>query len=324
MSEVIDLQRQGEQRLMDALRRNLGDVCMRALEDERVIEVMLNPDGRVWIDKLGEGMSWTGYVMPAAQARSIFSTMSSMLGVTVTEDDPILEGELPLDGSRFEGLLPPVVMSPTFAIRKKASLVFTLEQYVESGILMRRHYDEILRAVDDRDNILIVGSTGSGKTTLVNAVLAAIAARHGDQRIVLMEDTGEVQCKAENVVTLRANANTDMTRLLKATMRLRPDRIVVGEVRGGEALALLKAWNTGHPGGVSTVHANGGEAGLTRLEQLIAEVSMNPMPQLIAEAVNLVLFIKRDAKIKAGRVVSEVVRVKGYDAPARRYLVQAC
>lgn len=309
---------------MEALRRNLGEVCMRALEDKRVIEVMLNPDGKIWIDRLGEGMSWTGHSMAAAQARSVFSTMSSMLGVTVTEDEPILEGELPLDGSRFEGLLPPVVQAPTFAIRKKASLVFTLEEYLKSGILMRRHYDEVLRAVDDRENILIVGSTGSGKTTLVNAVLAAIASRWNDQRIVLMEDTGEIQCKAENVVTLRANDSTNMTRLLKATMRLRPDRIIVGEVRGGEALALLKAWNTGHPGGVSTVHANGGEAGLTRLEQLIGEVSVNPMPQLIAEAVNLVVFIKRDARKPAGRVISEVVRVKGYDANARRYLVQAC
>lgn len=295
-------------RQLEALKRALGQQILDALVDDSVIEVMLNPDSSLWIDKLSVGMQRIGTVDPI-RALSIIQTAAAMLETVVNEDRPILECELPLDGSRFEGLIPPLVASASFAIRKKALLVFSLEDYVAKGIMTDAQREAIEAAVVDRKNILVAGGTGTGKTTLANAVLASIAYRAGDQRIVIIEDTRELQCKAQNVVFLRTADNTDMTRLLRATMRLRPDRIVVGEVRDGSALALLKAWNTGHPGGIGTVHANNAEAALVRVGQLIQEAGVPPAPELIAEAVNIVISIKRTA---SGRVIDEVAEVSGW------------
>ena len=341
LGQLHSLRDQSTERLKEGLRRDLGAVCLSALNDPDVIELMLNPDGQVWIDRLGHGMSKLGYRMPVSQSMKFFTSIASMLGTVVNADSPILEGELPLDGSRFEGIISPIVAAPAFAIRKKAILAFTLEDYRDSGILSdmndpinrkrekqvdflkavhgKSHYDIIKLAIELRKHILIVGSTGSGKTTLVNAALHGIACVSKEQRIVLIEDTGEIQCQAENMVQMRSNANVDMTRLLRATMRLRPDRIIVGEVRGGEALALLKAWNTGHPGGLATVHANDCEAGLIRLEQLIQEAVNVVNPMLIAEAVDLVIFIDQESSIEAGRKVRELMFVDGYDSINRRY-----
>ena len=338
---IESLQDQGIERLKEGLRRDFGSVCLGALQDPKIIEVMLNPDGRVWIDELGHGMRDTGFRMPLSQSMRLFTTVASLLGTIVNAANPVLEGELPLDGSRFEGLIAPIVGQPAFAIRKKASLVFTLEDYRDQHILTsaedplnrqshkersfldrvkgKSHYEIIQLAIQLRKNILVVGSTGSGKTTLVNAILDGIARISGGHRIVLIEDTGEVQCTAQNYVQLRACDHVDMTRLLRATMRLRPDRILVGEVRGGEALALLKAWNTGHPGGLATVHANDCQAGLIRLEQLIQEAVAIVNPQLVAEAVDLVIFIDKEASIAVGRKVRELAVVEGYDIAKGQY-----
>jgi type IV secretion system protein VirB11 len=182
---------------------------------------------------------------------------------------------------------------------------------------MDKHQKEQLEiAIRDRKNILVAGGTGSGKTTLANALIAEIVQAHPEHRLVIIEDTAEIQCSAENAVLLHATDNVDMLRLLKATMRLRPDRILVGEVRGPEALALLKAWNTGHPGGVATVHANSAAAGLIRMEQLIAEATPTPIPVLIGEAVDLVVSI---VKTPIGRKVHEILQVLGY-SPQDGYL----
>jgi type IV secretion system protein VirB11 len=136
---------------------------------------------------------------------------------------------------------------------------------------------------------------------------------HSDpsERYVIIEDTLEIQCRAQNLVQLRTSENANLTRLVRATMRLRPDRIIIGEVRGGEALALLKAWNTGHPGGVTTIHANSAKAALTRLSSLVQEAGVPPQPELIAETIKLIAFIVRTA---GGRRVTELVRLEGYDA----------
>ncbi len=218
---------------------------------------------------------------------------------------------MPLDGSRFEALIPPLVERASFALRKKALLVFTLDDYVAKGIMTDEQRRAIESAVSNRRNVLVCGGTGTGKTTLANAILDCVAKIDTDHRIVVIEDTRELQVAADNVVFLRTSDNTDMTRLLRATMRLRPDRIVVGEVRDGSALALLKAWNTGHPGGVGTVHANDASAALIRIGQLIQEAGVPPNPELIAEAVNVVVSIKRTA---TGRRVEEVVTVSGWSA----------
>ncbi len=292
-----------QRRLNTKILRELGSDICNALEDDKVIEIMLNSDGKIWIDKLGEGMSPIGE-MSAPNALALLGTIADSLDTVVTKTQPILEGELPVDGSRFEGLIPPVVARPTFTIRKKALMVFTLDDYVSQGIMTKEQRQQIHQAVKERRNILTVGGTGSGKTTLTNAVIAEMVAVTPQDRLVIMEDTAEIQCSAENAVILRTSIDITMQHLLKATMRLRPDRIIVGEVRGAEALSLLKAWNTGHPGGIATLHANSCDGGLVRLEQLIAEAGVQAdMKALIDEAVDLVIFIE---KTGGGRKISEI------------------
>jgi type IV secretion system protein VirB11 len=302
--------RQVHDRQSEALRRAMGSEILDPLGDPQVVEIMLNPDGSLWVDRLGAGMERVATIEPV-RALTIVNTVAAMLDTVVTPDRPILECELPLDGSRFEALIPPLVERASFALRKKAALVFTLADYVANGIMTQAQCQAIEEAVADRRNILVSGGTGTGKTTLANAILDAVARLSRDHRIVVIEDTRELQVNAENVVFLRTSDNTDMTRLLRATMRLRPDRIVVGEVRDGSALALLKAWNTGHPGGVGTVHANDASAALIRVGQLIQEAGVPPNPELIAEAVNVVVSIKRTAE---GRRIEEVSLVRGWSA----------
>ncbi|QDQ27566.1 P-type conjugative transfer ATPase TrbB [Chitinimonas arctica] len=325
-------------RLEEKLARECGETVLAALRNPAVVEIMLNPDGRVWLDVAGEGMQYSGSEMSPAAAESMLTTCASMLNTSITYDNPILEGEFPLDGSRLEGIIAPIVRTPVFTIRKKATKVFTLDDYCARGIIgavmpAARRLDEegaetepdfvnpveaIRHAVVSRKNILIVGGTGSGKTTLANAVLAEIASLASEDRLVAIEDTVELQIKMPNSVLLRSNERIPMQRLLRATMRLRPDRIVVGEVRGGEALTLLKSWNTGHPGGVATIHANSAQGGLLRLMQLVyeapeaANLSESAIGTMIAEAVNMVLFIERSHDA-GGRRVSEIVNVNGFE-----------
>lgn len=299
-----------EARQHEKLTRELGPIIIKALQDPLTIEVMLNPDSRIWVERLGEEMQLVG-TLPPEKAESAMGTIAACLQTTVTRENPILEGELPLDGSRFEGLIPPVVARASFAIRKKASQVFTLEQYVEAGSMTQEQYERICKAVSARENILVVGGTSSGKTTLSNAIIHKMAEVTPDLRLVIIEDTGEIQCSAENAVIMRATATVSMLHLLRATLRFRPDRILVGEVRGAEALSLLKMWNTGHPGGLSTLHANTARAGLTRLEQLVSEATTAPLQQLIGEAVDLVIHI---AKTAQGRKVTGLLEVHDYSA----------
>jgi len=296
-------------RIAEKLKRELGPAICGYLDDPTVIEIMLNPDGTLWVEHLGEPMRQVGS-MPAAQAESLMGTVASTLRTQITAHNPILECELPLDGSRFEALIPPVVSGPTFTIRKKAVRIFTLADYVDGGIMTPGQCEAIEAAVRHRRNILVVGGTGTGKTTLTNAIIQHMASVAPQDRLAIIEDTGELQCSAKNVVLMRAVEHVDMTRLLKATMRLRPDRILVGEVRDGAALALLKAWNTGHPGGAATVHANSAPAGLIRMEQLVAEATQAPTQTLIAEAIDLIVSIEKTAQ---GRRVNEVVTVEGHD-----------
>lgn len=296
-------------RLVRKLQDALGDTICQALDDPLVVEVMLNPDGRLFIERLGQGIEPIGE-LAAGAAEIIIGSVAHALQTEVDASRPIISGELPIGGHRFEGLLPPIVAAPSFTIRRRASRLIPLEEYVRAGIMTLRQATVLRSAVASRMNIVISGGTGSGKTTLANAVISEIVSLSPDDRLVVLEDTSEIQCTADNAVALHTSDTVDMARLLKSTMRLRPDRIIVGEVRDGAALTLLKAWNTGHPGGVTTIHADSAVSALRRLEQLTAEVSQQPMREVIGEAVDLVVSIERAGY---GRRVRDVMRVTGLD-----------
>ncbi|KDR86548.1 conjugal transfer protein TrbB [Agrobacterium sp. TS43] len=295
-------------RLVRKLQDALGDQLCVALEDATVVEIMLNPDGRLFIERLGHGVTEAGVMTPAA-AEVVIGSVAHALQSEADDERPIISGELPIGGHRFEGLLPPVVSGPAFTIRRRASRLIPLTDYVKSKVMTAAQASAIRSAIDARMNIVISGGTGSGKTTLANAIIAEIVSAAPDDRMVILEDTAEIQCAAENAVCLHISDTVDMARLLKSTMRLRPDRIIVGEVRDGAALTLLKAWNTGHPGGVTTIHSNTAMSALRRLEQLTAEASQQPMQEVIGEAVDLVVSIERTGK---GRRVREVIHIEGY------------
>jgi type IV secretion system protein VirB11 len=298
------------ERAKQKLVRDLGPLVIAALADPKTVEVVLNPDGRLWQERLGEPMQCIG-TLSASRAAAAIRTIAGFYSKEVTRQTPLLEGELPLDGSRFAGQLPPVVMAPTFAVRKRAIAVFTLAEYVAKNIMSPAQCEAIKIAIAQHRNILIVGGTGSGKTTLVNACIREMVAHNPHERVVIIEDTGEIQCEAENYVQYHTTLDVTMTQLLRVTLRMRPDRILVGEVRGPEALDLLMAWNTGHEGGAATLHANSAEAGLSRLETLISMHRDAPtaIAPLIAEAVHVVVHITRTPD---GRRVQEVLQVQGY------------
>ncbi|MEZ5832920.1 MAG: P-type conjugative transfer ATPase TrbB [Dongiaceae bacterium] len=296
------------------LRTALGARIAAALADPAVIEIMVNPDGALRLDRLGEGIVDTGHRLDSAAIERIIRLVASYVRVEAHEHNPIVSAELPphgkgLAGERFEGLLPPISRAPCFAIRKPAAKVFVLEDYVSERILTPIQAEILRKAVRDRRNLLIAGGTSSGKTTLANALLAEIAGLK--ERVVLIEDTRELQCAAPDCVALRTKPGiVSLSDLVRSTLRLRPDRIIIGEVRGPEALDLLKAWNTGHPGGIATVHANSAHAALYRLEQLIQEAVATPPRRLIAEAIDIVVFI---AGRGLSRQVQTIAEVKGLD-----------
>jgi len=300
-----------EDRAKQKLERDMGPLLMAALNDPKTVEIMLNADGKLWQERLGEKMVCIGKLRPA-QAEAIIKTIAGYHRKEITRSNPILEGEFPLDGSRFAGQLPPIVPYPTFAIRKKAIAIFTIEQYVTAGIMTSAQAAVLKTAVAMHRNILVIGGTGSGKTTLVNAIIHEMVVFDPSERIFIIEDTGEIQCAAENFVQYHTSLDVTMTALLKTTLRMRPDRILVGEVRGPEALDLLDAWNTGHEGGAATLHANNAAAGLTRLKQLITRNAAAPseIESLIGEVVHNVVHIARTPE---GRCIREIIEVSGYE-----------
>ena len=296
------------------LRTAFGPAIAAALADPLTIEVMVNPDGVLRLDRLGEGRTETGVRLEPEQVERIVRLVASHVRAEVNAAAPIVSAELPshgegLAGERFEGLLPPVAPGPCFAIRKPAARIYTLADYVRDGVMAPGVARALADAAAERRNILVAGGTSSGKTTLANALLAEIA--RFDERLVLIEDTRELQSAAADTVALRTSPGTvSMADLVRTTLRLRPDRIIVGEVRGPEALDMLKAWNTGHPGGIATVHANSARTALYRLEQLVQEAVAAVPRQLIAEAIDVVAFI---AGRGAGRRLDALMAVEGLD-----------
>jgi type IV secretion system protein TrbB len=289
------------------LRTALGPAIAAWLEDPAVVEVMLNPDGRLWVDRLATGLAETGQHLGAADGERIVRLVAHHVGAEVHAGSPRVSAELPETGERFEGLLPPVVTAPTFAIRKPAVAVFSLEDYVAGGIMAAGEASSLREAVAHRRNILVAGGTSTGKTTLANALLAEVA-KTAD-RVVLIEDTRELQCQAPNLVALRTKDGVaSLSDLVRSSLRLRPDRIPIGEVRGAEALDLLKAWGTGHPGGIGTIHAGTALGALRRLEQLIQEAVVTVPRALIAETIDLIAVLSGRG---TARRLTELARVEG-------------
>lgn len=284
------------------LRTALGPAIAHFLDDPAIVEVMLNPDGRLWIDRLSSGLTDTGEIVSASDAERIVRLVAHHVGAEVHAGAPRVSAELPESGERFEGLLPPVVAAPAFAIRKPAVAVFTLDDYVAADIMTSDQAEALKSAVYARKNILVAGGTSSGKTTLTNALLAEVAKT--SDRVVLIEDTRELQCKAPNLVALRTKDGViSLSDLVRSSLRLRPDRIPIGEVRGAEALDLLKAWGTGHPGGIGTIHAGTALGALRRLEQLIQEAVVTVPRALIAETINVIAVLSgRGAERRLGEL----------------------
>ncbi|HZF41779.1 MAG TPA: P-type conjugative transfer ATPase TrbB [Sphingomonadaceae bacterium] len=292
------------------LRTALGTEVAAWLEDPAVVEVMLNPDGRLWVDRLSAGLADTGERLSAADGERIVRLVAHHVGAEVHAAAPRVSAELPGTGERFEGLLPPVVAAPCFAIRKPAVAVFTLADYVAAGIMDQRAAEALREAVASRANVLVAGGTSTGKTTLTNALLAEVAKT--SDRVVLIEDTRELQCLTPNLVALRTKDGVaSLSDLVRSSLRLRPDRIPIGEVRGAEALDLLKAWGTGHPGGIGTIHAGSAIGALRRLEQLIQEAVVTVPRALVAETINVITVL---AGRGSDRRLTELARVEGLDA----------
>ncbi len=298
------------------LQTHAGKIVNDALADALTCEVMLNPDGRIWQERFGEPMKCIGTLEPY-KAESLFRTLASLLGKTVSYEQPQLDGEYP-GGFRFSGALPPIVSAPAFTIRKPASRVFTLDEYVEAGILTERQKDALCMVVSEHQNLLVVGGTGSGKTTLANALIAEMVRQFPDERHVIIEDTREIQCTAPNAVFFHTTDDVSMTKCLKQTLRFRPTRIHVGEVRDEAALDLLDAWNTGHSGGISTVHANSALQGLSRVRGLVSRSPSAPrcVEEVIGEAVQILVFIERTP---SGRRIREILAVDGYSIQKQEY-----
>ena len=300
-------------RKTEALRYALGDSITRALDDPRVVEVMANPDGEIWTDRIGEGRKPANVRISSDDAGAILRLLADHAGIVVNENTPLVSATLPETGERFQGVFPPITQVPCFAIRKRPGVIFTLAKYVELGIMTAEIADMLRAALRDRLNILVIGGTGSGKTTLTNALLAEPAIVN--DRVVIIEDTAELRCAARDSISMLTKVIppiVTMGDLARVTLRLRPDRIIVGEVRDGAILEMIKLWNTGHPGGIATLHANSPRDALYRIEDLVGEVTERIPQRQIGATINLIVEIRRAAEVPAGRIVSGVARVRGF------------
>lgn len=290
----------------ERLKFDLGEVILSYLQNNDVIEIMVNPDSTLWVEKHGEIIEQVGKISPE-KTMMIINTVAYSMNSIVDINNPDISAEFPVDGSRFQGAIPPIVEAPSFSIRKKAIKIYTLDDYVKFETLSKSQRNIISEICKSKKNILIVGATASGKTTFANAILKEISEVDPDSRMGIIEDTRELQCDIKNKISLKTSDTRDMNHLLKIMMRLRPNRICVGEVRGVEAYALLMAWNTGHGGGVATVHANNAKSGIKRIEQILTAHNINPVPAILAEAINFIISIQ---KTENGRKIKEIIEVK--------------
>ncbi len=306
-------------RLADSLAFNCGPVIMNAVRDPDVLEIMLNPDGKIWIEKYGKDQECVGE-LPIAQSKVLLSLVASALDLVVDAQNPVVEGSFPLDGSRFEGTFPPIVgPGASFSMRKKASKIITLQDYLASGAITEEVIPILDAAILERKNIVVVGGTSSGKTTFCNGVIQRLDELCPGDRLLILEDTAELQSSARNAVFFLTSdlAKIGMRQLTKVCMRYAPKRILVGEVRDSAALELLKLWNTGHPGGIGTFHADSAFEALERLEELVEEAGVGPKQKLIGRAVDLIIYMTKTPQNT--RIVSEILQVNRFNSREQIY-----
>lgn len=294
--------------LLDLLEISLGKEILSYLSEDIVTEITMNDDGKVWIDTLDRGWVLTDVHLEEEAVYSIIALVANSVNQEVTIQNPIISAELPGSGFRFEGNIPGITERSVFNIRKYSILNFVLNDYVKSNIMSEEQKRVIEEAVKYHRNILVVGGTGSGKTTLCNAILQEISKY--EERIIIIQDTNELKCTCPNKLFLRSNQFVSMRDLLTSTLRRTPRRIVIGEVRDGAALNVLKAWNTGHPGGLCTLHADSAKLGLFQLESYVSEVSQNSQRDTIARTVDLIVDLQKEG---VSRKVKEIIQVEGLD-----------
>jgi type IV secretion system protein VirB11 len=309
--------RQG--RLLEMLKNALGGAIGQLLDDDTVEEVRVNPDGRLWFAQFGRRICNSERLSVPARLR-VINIVADHVGEIAGATNPSFAAELPESGYRFHAVLPPESPDgPTFVIRKITALKLTLEDYVASGQMTQPQCDVIVKAIRDKDNILIVGGTNTGKTTFANAMLRELGRITG--RVITIEDTLELQVEADEVVRLRTvrsgeTITRSMAQLIRDTLRMTPDRLIVGEVRGPEVNDMLDAWNTGHPGGIATIHANSAGDALGRIEDMLVQGGFTPVPRKIARTIQLIVsigFVAIDTidGHRAERRLREVLRVTG-------------
>ena len=302
-------------RRLSVLDGALGPALGAALADPAVAEILVNADGAVWIDRAGEGLVATGASMAAHDREAVIRLLAHAAGETVGPDQPLLSASLPGSAARVQAVLPPLASAPVLAIRRRPARIHTLDDYVGAGIAAPGQAAALRGALAARRNIIVAGGAGSGKTTLLNALLAEPCMAGG--RLIVLEDTPELQVSGANTVQLltrRADPHVTLRDLVQVALRLRPDRIIVGEVRDGAALDVLKAWNTGHPGGLLTLHANSAQDAMSRLEDLCLEAQAASPQRLIASAVDLIVFITRTP---AGRRITGLLDLNTTTHPTK-------
>jgi len=288
----------------------LGEESLRLLTQEGVQEISGNYDataGRcvLFVDTGVGAMRSVGISIDARRVEAAVRFLASADGKAIDLNEPFLNLILPT-GARFSACLPPASDGPTFSIRLHRRAIRPLTDFLAAPSQLNV-IDESLRR---GHNIVTAGATSAGKTTLLNALIGRVLEVRPDERLGIIEDEPELQINANNMIRRLARGRADMRRQVREMLRMRPDRIIVGEVRGAEALELLKAFNTGHSGGFTTIHANSARAALLRLESLTEEAGVAANPRLIAENVDLVIFIGR--RPDGTRRIVEMVRVEGY------------
>jgi type IV secretion system protein VirB11 len=297
-------------RLLEKLSREVSGAIQLALDEKSVIEVVCNSDGSVW--KLSQSSGWNEIdKISPAKADSILSTVAALTDNIINNDNPQIQCVFPLDGSRLQGLLPPAVTAPVFDIRKHSQHIYSIEEYIAAGIMTSAQAEIIKEAVISRKNILISGGTCSGKTTLTKTIID-LAAKLGAQgeRFVIIEDTRELYCTAKNSVSIHAYTRDMLSKFTQSAMRLRPDRVILGEVRGREAYDLMYLLNSGHPGSFTTIHANDARMALHKFLMLARESGEDVHPQRVVECFDIVVSISRtDSKLR----ISEIVEVQDYE-----------